>query len=114
MRRKTLTVTEQLDALHQAVTHANARHREAYLYKNQADALVAELTERILDARSHDDNALAETLSHERDLAERDVVEATETLEGKRRAQHRAEQERAAYAAENLDALIGEMKPDAA
>jgi hypothetical protein len=107
-------LTDRMAELGEAVAAAKIKARELEVAEQSIRAEVATLSEAVIEAHAVGDNALGVKLSKQRARAEgAGLRDASERLEGAKRAVDRAEVERATFCAENVDRLLREKKPDA-
>jgi hypothetical protein len=91
-----------------------SRVREQTIAHQRVEADLARLTDAVIDAHADGDDGRAAKAGCERDETQNVTLrEAGERLEGAKRAVARAEVERATFAAENVERLIAERRPDA-
>jgi hypothetical protein len=107
-------LSDRMRELAEQVAVAKLRERELEVAAQRIADEVAELGERIIEAHAEGNDALGTKLSKARARAEGvGIRDASERLEGAKRAVQRAEVERSVYAAEHVDGLLAERKPDA-
>jgi hypothetical protein len=113
-RKQDRPLTARLAQLGAALVATKQRERERVLEHRRVAGEIAQLTDAVADAFADDDEARAAKASKQRaSLEQGGLREAEERLEGARRAARRADVERAAFAAENIDGLIAERRGDA-
>jgi chromosome segregation ATPase len=107
-------LSTQLTELTEAIATASTRHREMQLEQERVTAKVAQISDEIVECHAAGDDVKAAKLSKTRARLETtDVREAGERVEGAQRAVQRAEVERSTFAAETIDQLLAERRPDA-
>jgi hypothetical protein len=113
-RKQDRPLSARLAVLSEAVPAAQRRARECEMTHRRVVAEIAQLTDAVAEAYADDDEARAAKASKQRATLELGSLrDAEERLEGARRAQQRADVERATFAAENLPGLLHERADEA-